>query len=195
MAVPLAQLTRRELLNVASFSFIPVGELVLSVTIARQLWPAMSVMVVANSLVPEILAYQHPDVEHLELTREFSKDSFVVPYDAGGYIDDEESFLKKVMYKGETAKTSSYFKYLELGATGIPTIGATGFSPFVNATDYLEGLAVIETRLKTGIISERMFIWARLRLDGGTKTDPKTRKIMFTVEKRPSSLNNATVVA
>jgi hypothetical protein len=40
-----------------------------------------------------------------------------------------------------------------------------------------------------------MFIWSRLRLEGDTKTDPKTRKIGFTIEKRPSTLNMTTIVA
>ena len=193
MATP--TIIRRELLNVASFNFIPVGETVLSTTLAQNTWPSLSAMVVSNVLVSGILAYKHTDIETLELTREYEKTEFQIPLDTGGYTMDEEPFLKKVMYKGETAMTSNYFKQLEMGLAAPATIAATSVAPFVNNNDYIEGLSVIEFRNKAATITERMFIWSRLRLDGVTKTDPKTRKISFTVEKRPSSLNMATIVA
>jgi hypothetical protein len=193
MATP--TIIRRELLNVASFNFIPVGETILSTTLAQNTWPTLAAMVVSNSLVAGVLAYKHTDVETLELKREYVKDAFIIPLDSGGYTEDEESILKTVTYKGETAVTSSYFKMLELGLSAVPTIGATALTPFVNNNDYIEGLSVIEFRNKLGVITERIFIWSRLRLEGDTKTDPKTRKVGFTIEKRPSTLNMTTLVA
>ena len=194
MATP--TIIRRELLNVASFNFIPAGENILSTALlAQNTWPSLAAMVVSNSLVAGGLAYKHTDIETLELTREYEKTEFQVPLDSGGYTMDEEPFLKKVMYKGETAMTSNYFKMLEMGLAAPATIAATSVAPFVNNNDYLEGLSVIEFRNKAAVITERIFIWSRLRLDGATKTDPKTRKISFTIEKRPSSLNMVTIVA
>ena len=194
MAIPASALTRRELLNVATLAFIPVGETVLATTLAYQTWPAQNVMVVADALVAGVTDYQMPDIETLELTREFEVEVIKLPQSTGGYYDDEDSTIKKVQYKGETSKTSSYFKRLELATATVPVIG-TPITPFADQYGYIEGLAVIEQRNKNGTLVERIFFWSRLRLDGASKTDPKTRKIGFTLEKRDSSLNTVTILA
>ena len=194
MPAPVSTLTRRELLNVSTLCFIPVGESLLTTTLAYQTWPAQSVMVVTGALVAGVTAYQMPDIETLELSREFEVDTFQVPQSTGGYYNDEESTLKKVIYKGETSKTSSYFKQLELATATVPVIG-TAIVPFALNNSHIEGLAVIEQRNKSGVLVERIFFWSRLRLDGASKTDPKTRKIAFTLEKRDSSLNTVTLLA
>lgn len=194
MAVPVSTLTRRELLNVATLCFIPVGETILATTLAYQTWPTQEAMVVTGALVAGVTAYQMPDIETLELTRDFEVEVIKLPQSTGGYYDDEDSALKKVQYKGETAKTSSYFKKLELATATVPVI-ATAIVPFADQYGYIEGLAVIEQRNKAGTLVERIFFWSRLRLDGASKTDPKTRKISFTLEKRDSSLNTVTILA
>lgn len=194
MSIPAAALTRRELLNVATLCFVPVGETILATTLAYQTWPAQNVMVVTGALVAGVTAYQMPDIETLELTREFEVETVKLPQSTGGYYDDEDSSLKKVQYKGETSKTSSYFKQLELATVTVPIL-TTPIQPFAAANGYLEGLAVIEFRNKSGVLTERIFFWSRLRLDGASKTDPKTRKIGFTLEKRDSSLNTVTILA
>ena len=194
MAIPASALTRRELLNVATLCFVPVGETILATTLAYQTWPAQNVMVVADALVAGVTAYQMPDIETLELTREFEVEVIKLPQSTGGYYDDEDSTIKKVQYKGETSKTSSYFKRLELATATVPVIG-TPITPFADQYGYIEGLSVIEQRNKSGTLVERIFFWSRLRLDGASKTDPKTRKIGFTLEKRDSSLNTVTILA
>ena len=194
MAVPVTALTRRELLNVSALCFVPVGETILATTLAYQTWPAQNVMVVTGALVAGVTAYQMPDIETLELSREYEVEVIKLPNSTGGYYDDEDSSLKKVLYKGETSKTSSYIKQLELATATVPVI-ATAITPFADQNGYIEGLAVIEQRNKSGTLVERIFFWARLRLDGASKTDPKTRKIGFTLEKRDSSLNTVTILA
>lgn len=181
-------LIRRELLNVALLSFIPVGETVASTTVSATSWPA------DGTLNANLTSYQIPDVETLELSRTYDHDPIMVPSDAGGYFPDDEPTLKKVEYKGATAKTSIYFKKLELATATIPVVG-TALTPFVDNNDYLEGLAVIQFRNKSGTITESIHFWARLRIDGGTKTDPKTRKIGFSLERRIAALNTTTILA
>ena len=194
MAIPAAALTRRELLNVATLCFIPAGETVLATTLAYQTWPSQAAMVVTGALVAGITAYQMPDIETLELSRDYEIETIKLPQSSGGYYDDEDSTLKKVVYKGETSKTSSYIKQLELATQTVPVIGAA-IQPFAGANGYIEGLAVIEQRSKSGVLVERIFFWSRLRLDGASKTDPKTRKIGFMLEKRDSTLNTVTILA
>jgi hypothetical protein len=178
---------RRELLNVAFLAFIPVGEVVDSVTIAEATWPD-------NVPTTNYSNYEIHDVETLLMEKTFDTETFKIPKASGGYQDDDENTVKKVLFKGKSAKTSSYFKQLEHGLATVPVVG-TAQAPYVNNNDYIEGVVLIEFQNKSGTVTERLQIWARLRLDNPGETGPTTRKLEFSIEKRDSSNNTYMLVA
>lgn len=177
---------RRELLNVAFLAFIPVGESVDATIVSASTWPD-------NVPLSNYTVYQIPDVETLTLAREYDTEVFTIPKSSGGYFDDEESTLKKVTYSGKTAKGSTYFKMLENGLATVPEVGVAQ-APFVRNDDYVEGVVLIEFQNKSGVVTERVQFWARLRLTNPGDVGPETRKLEFAIEVRESG-NNTHVLA
>lgn len=185
--MPAPTTIRRELLNVAFLAFIPAGELVDAITVSATTWPD-------NVPLTNWTAYQIPDVETLTLTKDYDSETIKVPRSSGGYFEDVESTLKKVLYKGKTSKTSSYFKKLENGLLTVPVVGAAQ-SPFVDNNNFIEGVALMEIQGKSGLVTERLQIWCRLRLESPGDTGPNTRKLEFSLEKRDSGNNTYVLVA
>lgn len=177
---------RRELLN-ARVYFIPSGESVDSITVSETTWPD-------NSPTTNYTNYQLQDTETLKCEREFEVETFKVPKSTGGYNDDDESILKKVTYTGVTAKTNSLLKQLEHGLSSVPAVG-TAQTPFASNNDYVEGVALIELQNKSGTVTERIQIWARLRLQDSGEVGPNTKKLTYTLERRDSTLNTYLLVA
>jgi hypothetical protein len=184
MAAP--TVIRRELLN-ARVYFIPAGEVVDSVTVANATWPD-------GDPITNWTAYQLQDTETLAVEREFDTETFQIPKAAGGYLDDDESTLKKVTFAGETAKTSSLIKQLEYGLASQPVVG-TPQAPFTRNDDYLEGVALIEFQNKSGVVTERLQMWSRLRVTNPGTVGPQTKKITYQLERRDSVLNTYLLVA
>jgi hypothetical protein len=179
---------RRELLN-ARVYFIPAGEVVdgnpaLSATTA---WPD-------NSPTTNYTAFQLQDTETLKCEREFEEETFKIPKAAGGYADDVESTLKKVTYTGATAKTNSLLKQIEHGLASQPVVG-TAQSPFARNDNYVEGLSFIELQNKTGVVTERIQVWSRIRLTDAGEVGPNTKKLTYTLEVRDSTQNSYLLVA
>jgi hypothetical protein len=178
--------TRRESLN-ARVYFIPAGEVVDAVTVAVATWPD-------NVPTANYTSYQLQDTESLKCEREFEKETFRIPKATGGYLDDEESQLKKVLYTGETHKTNSLLKRLEHALATVPVVG-TAQAPFVNNDDFVEGVALIEIQNKSGVITERLQFWSRLRLPESGQIGPATKKLTYSLETRESSANSYVLVA
>lgn len=179
--------TRRELLN-ARVYFLPAGEVVDSVTVALAgPWPD-------NSPTSNYTNYQLQDTETLKCEREFEKETFKIPKSSGGYVDDEESLLKKVTYTGETHKTNSLLKQIEHGLNSQPVVG-TAQSPFVRNDDYVEGVSLIELQNKTGVVTERIQVWSRLRLPNPGDIGTASKKLTYTLEVRESAANTYVLVA
>jgi hypothetical protein len=177
---------RRELLN-ARVYFIPNGETVDSVTVDSDTWPD-------NNPLTNWTNYQLQDTETLAIEKTYDTETFKIPKDAGGYRDDDENTLKKVLYTGVTAKTNSYFKKLEHALASVPVVG-TAQAPHVANDDYIEGVALIELQNKTGTVTERIQIWARLRIANPGEVGPATRKVTYTLESRDSGNNTYLLVA
>lgn len=177
---------RRELLN-ARVYFIPAGETVDSVTVDDETWPD-------NSPLTNWTNYMLQDTETLKRERTYDTETFKVPKAAGGYADDDENTLKKTLFTGTTAKTNSYFKKLENGLATVPVVG-TAQAPDADNNDYIEGVALIEFQNKTGAVTERLQIWARLRLVDPGDVGPATRKITYSLERRDSGNNTYLLVA
>jgi hypothetical protein len=179
---------RRELLNGRVY-FIPVGEVVdgnpaLSATTT---WPD-------NSPTTNYTNYMLHDTETISVAREFEEEIFKIAKAAGGYTDDVESTLKRVVYTGTTAKTNSLFKQLEHGLASQPVVG-TAQSPFARNDDYVEGLSFIELQNKSGAVTERIQVWSRLRLPEPGQVGPNTKKLTYTIEIRDSVQNSYQLVA
>lgn len=185
--MPAPTVIRRELLNIAFLSFIPVGESVDAIVVANGTWPD-------NSPLTNWTNYRIPDVETMMLEREFDDEIIPIPKASGGYFDDLESTLKKVVYKGKTSRTSSYFKRLENGLASIPVVG-TAQAPHVSNQNFIEGVVLMEIQNKTGVVTERLQFWCRLRLDNPGETGPATRKLEFSLELRESGNNTYVLVA
>jgi hypothetical protein len=177
---------RRELLN-ARVYFIPAGDTVDSVLVAEALWPD-------NNPTANWTAYQLQDTETLKVEREYEQETFQIPKATGGYFDDEEGTLKKVTLTGVTAKTSSLIKRLEYGLATEPVVG-TAQAPFVRNDDFQEGVALIEFQNKSGTVTERLQIWARLRVSDAGEAGPNSKKITYVIERRDSVLNSYVLVA
>lgn len=177
---------RRELLN-ARVYFIPLGEIVDSVTVAEATWPD-------NAPTANWTAFQLQDTETLKCEREFEEETFKIPKASGGYSDDVESLLKKVTYTGATAKTNSLLKQLEHGLNSQPVVG-TAQAPFVKNDNFVEGVSLIELQNKSGVVTERIQIWSRLRLSDSGEVGPATKKLTYTIERRDSAANTYLLVA
>lgn len=177
---------RRELLN-ARVYFIPVGTVVDLITVSSTTWPDN---VPTTNYTDRMLQ----DTETIAKEKSYDTETFKIPKSTGGYTDDEESTLKKVVFTGETGKTREMFKQLEWGTATEPVIG-TALAPFTENEDYLEGVALIEFQNKTGVVTERYQTWARLRLKDDGKVGPTTKKITYTLEVRESGNNTYLAVA
>jgi hypothetical protein len=177
---------RRELLN-ARVYFIPSGELVDAVTVTETAWPD-------NNPTANWTAFQLHDTETIKADREYEEEVFKIPRATGGYNDDVEKSLKSVKYTGLTAKTNSLLKQLEHGLSSQPVAGAAQ-APFANGNDYVEGVALIEIQNKTGAVTERIQIWARIRLTDPGEIGPQTKKLTYELEKRDSVNNSYVLVA
>lgn len=173
---------RRELLNVALLAFVPVGEVVDSVTVAKGTWPdAAPTTNYTNYLIAE--------VETIKAKREFDTEEFKIPKNTGNYFTDKETSLKSVIFEGETAKTNSVFKQLEHALASVPAVG-TALTPYVGTNDYKEGVVLLELQNKGGTVTERIQVWGKLRLvDPGT-IGPATRKLKFEIEVDFTATNN-----
>lgn len=178
---------RRENLN-ARVYFLPVGEVVDAVTVVQNgPWPD-------NVPTTNYTNFQLQDTESLKCDREHDVETFKIPKATGGYLDDEESLLKKVTYTGETHKTNSLLKQLEHGLASQPVVG-TSQAPFVSNTNYVEGVALIEIQNKTGAVTERIQVWVRLRLPNAGDIGPAAKKLTYTLEVRDSTANSYLLVA
>lgn len=177
---------RRELLN-ARVYFIPDGETVDSVDVDFETWPD-------NDPVTNWTAYMLQDTETLKSEKTYDTETFQIPKDSGGYSDDDENTLKKVIYTGTTAKTSSLFKKLEHALATVPVVG-TAQAPHADNDDFVEGVALIEFQNKTGTVTERLQIWCKLRLADPGEVGPTTRKLTYTLERRDSGNNTYLLVA
>jgi|JFJP01.1.fsa_nt_gi hypothetical protein len=176
---------RRETLNARAY-FVPVGETVGAVTVAKEDWP-----VVADE--SDIEGYQLHDVESIKVEKEYDSEIVKIPGDRG-YIDDEEKTLKKVSYLGTTSKTNSLLKKLEHGLVTIPVVG-TPQAIHASSEDYVEGVAYIYNQNKSGTTVETITIWARIRLTDSGEVGPNMKKLTYSLEKRDSSLNSYELVA
>jgi len=184
MSAPIS--IRRELLN-ARVYFIPAGETVDAVTVAEATWPD-------NNPITNWTAYQLHDTEEVTLEREFEQETFKIPKATGGYFDDDDPTLKKVTLVGVTAKTSSIIKQLEYGLAAQPAVGVAQ-APWTENEDFVEGVSLIELQNKAGVITERIQIWSRLRVNDPGKIGPQTKKITYSLEKRDSTANSYVLVA
>lgn len=177
---------RRELLN-ARVYFIPAGETVDSVTVSATAWP---------DGVPTTnwTAYQLHDTETIRAEREYEQETFQIPRATGGYIDDDENTLRKVMFTGVSAKTSSLMKQLEHGLPSQPVVG-TPLAPFSRNDDFIEGVSLLEFQNKSGTVTERLQVWSRIRLSDAGEVGPQTKKLTYVIEVRDSALNTYLLVA
>lgn len=178
--------SRRELLN-ARVYFIPLGEIVDSVTVAEATWPD-------NAPTANWTAFMLADTETIKCEREFEEEVFKIAKSTGGYTDDKESTLKAVTYTGTTAKTNSLLKQLEHGLATQPVVG-TAQAPFARNDDYVEGVALIELQNKSGVVTERIQIWSRIRLTDSGEVGPASKRMTYTLERRDSSANSYVLVA
>jgi hypothetical protein len=178
--------TRRELLN-ARVYFIPTGESVDAVTVTETTWPD-------NSPTTNWTNYQLHDTETIKSERQYEEETFKIPRASGGYNNDIEKTLISVTYTGVTAKTNSLLKQLEHGLSSQPVAG-TAQAPFANGNDYVEGVALLELQNKSGVVTERIQIWARLRLTDPGEVGPQTKKLTYQLEKRDSVNNSYVLVA
>lgn len=173
-------LIRRELKN-ARLYFIPAGEVVDGVTVSATTWPD-------NVPTSNYTAYQFVDIETVKETKEVETETFKIPKATGGYEIDTEEMLVKRMWNATTAKTNSILKQLEHALAG-PVVASTAQAPFVNNSNYVDGVQLLEIQNKNGVIIERTQTWSRLRLVTAGDVGPATAKVEFSLEQRYSTLN------
>lgn len=178
MAAP--TLIRRELKNVR-FYFIPAGEIVDTVTVAKETWPD-------NVPTTNYTAYQWPDVETLKLEKTVKEEIIQIPADEGGYMDDPEEMTTMRKWTGVTAKTNNIIKQLDNGLAAVVADNVAQ-APDQVSDNYKEGISLIEVQGKNGTMIERRQMWSRVRIKTTGDAAPTTAKVEFTVERRPSSLN------
>ena len=179
-------LIRRELKN-ARIYFIPAGE-----TIA--LGNVEASMVVANATWPDNTPatnwsnYQIPDIETVKSVKSIKSETFNVPNDNGGYLEDIEEMVTMRKWTATTHKTNSYLKQLEHGLAAI-AVASTAQAPGSRPDNFIDGVMLLEVQNKSGAVIERTQVWSRLRLVNGGDVGPATSQVEFSLEQRPSSLN------
>lgn len=173
-------LIRRELKN-ARLYFIPAGETVDAVTVSVTAWPD-------NVPTSNYTTYQFADIETVKEAKEVETETFKIPKATGGYTIDTEEMLVKRMWNATTAKTNSILKQLEHALAG-PVVASTAQAPFVNNSNFVEGVMLLEIQNKNSVVIERTQVWARLRLVTAGDVGPATAKVEFSLEQRESTLN------
>lgn len=179
-------LIRRELKN-ASVYFIPEGENVDGDIVSSVLWPDPAP---AENYGP----YQFLDIEMLKESKEVETETFKIPKATGGYTNDTEEMLVKRMWTATTAKTNSILKKLE-HALADAVVASTPQAPFVNNSNYVDGVMLLKIQNKNGVLIERTRAWVRLRLVTAGDVGPTTAKVEFSLEQRDNELNSYTVFA
>ena len=129
--------------------FIPRGAVVDAVTVAIATWPDMN----PTSNWGD---YQLGDIETLKPTRKTESESFIVPADAGGYDENVEEIVVSNSWTAETALTNELLKQLDYGLV-TPPVAGTAQTPFARKENYLEGVLLKETQIRsTGAVTERL---------------------------------------
>jgi len=169
----------------AKVYFIPVGEVVDSVTVANATWPD-------SNPITNWTNYQFHDTETIELERTYEKEAFKVG--VGLNTEDEETTIKRIAYMGKTHKTNSLIRRLEFGLAAAPVNG-TAQAPFVNHDDFIEGVALIEFINKNEATVQRLQTWSRLRLKEAGPTGAEVREFSYELEIRASTANTYLPIA
>jgi hypothetical protein len=179
-------LTRRELLNARLF-FIPAGTVLAlgsgssSLTVAVGAWPD-------NDPITNWTNFEFEDIEKVTDVIESEKEPFKVPRATGGYrLDEEENIVRRVL-TFTTSKTNAILKQL---ANALPTfiVSGTAQAPTAKNDNFMEGVALIEYQNKDGRVTERLQVWAKLRVVTPGEVGPATRKIQFSIEQMDSGNN------
>jgi hypothetical protein len=178
--MPAPTLIRRELKN-ARIYFIPVGEVVDSVTVANATWPD-------NVPLTNWTNYQIPDIETVKSERTVKSETFSIPNDNGGYTEDTEEMVTSRKWTATTHKTNSYLKQLENGLAAT-AVASSAQTPGGKADNFIDGVMLLEIQNKGGTVIERTQVWARLRLVSGGEVGPATSQVEFSLELRQSTLN------
>ena len=179
-------LIRRELKN-ARIYFIPVGETIAlgngeaSMSVGNTTWPD-------NTPTTNWSLYQFPDVETVKSVKTVKSETFNVPNDNGGYTEDIEEMVTMRKWTAITHKTNSYLKQLENGLAAT-LVASTAQAPGSKADNFIDGVMLLEVQNKSGTVTERTQVWARLRLVNGGDVGPATAQVEFSLELRPSTLN------
>ena len=171
---------RREHLN-CRFYFIPNGETVDTVTIARATWPD------ANPTT-NWTNYQFRDIEKCMPDHKVDTEEWKVPADSGGYDNDSEEQVQTRRWKLTTAWSNNYIKRLEHALASNPVVD-TAQTPGVKNDNFITGVALFEFQNKNGDIVERFQLWGKLRLTNQPASEPKSRSFEVSFEQLSSGNN------
>lgn len=184
MAAP--TLIRRELAN-AVLSFIPAGETVDSVTVAKELWPD-------EDPTTNYTDYAIPDIEKVVEEKSVVDEEIMIPDANGGYFADDEQMVTSRMWVITTAKTSNLIKQLDKGLAST-LVAAAAQTHGTKSDNFVMGVLRIVMVNKNGSVLETTKVWAKLRVRSTGETGPATKKIELQFKQYPSSLNTITVAA
>lgn len=171
---------RREYSN-CRFYFIPVGEVVDSVTISRNTW-------VDAAPLTNWTDYNIPEIEKCAPLHTVEEEPFKIPAESGGYDIDTEEQVTKRLWEMMTARSNNYFKRLEHALSANPTVD-NAQTPGVRNDNFIIGVGLGEFQNKDGSMIERWQLWGKLRLKGIPAIEAKTRMWTFTFEQMSSALN------
>ncbi len=180
-------LVRRERKN-ATIAFVPLGEVVDSVTVSKTTWPD-------GNPTTNYTDFAIPDIEELIEVLLKSKEPFKVPRSSGGYRIETETNLEGMTFEALTAKTNSYLKGLTW-ATPATVATGTAQAPNERSQLWIDGVLLIELRNNAGAIIDRCQVWARMTLeDAGPAAKPETSKLKIMFEVLDSGNNTYLAVA
>jgi len=166
--------------------FIPAGSVVDSVTVAVATGPDADPATNYSD-------FEIHDIETLQPEKETESETFLIPSDTDGYEEDLDETVKSNSWVAETSKTNAIVKMLEYGLESLP-VATVAQVPFARKENYVEGILLKETQVRSVGVTERLQIWARAYLVTPGQSSSKTSKVQLRFRKMASA-NNTFVIA
>lgn len=163
---------RRETLFSHLF-FIPIGQTVDAVTVAKNVWPDST----------PSTNYSDFKLKEIESLKPFqnteTENRIYVSETTAGWTQDDEVTRKNSGYTFDVAPTNALYKMLQYGLTAFPAAGVAQV-PYARKEAYIDGVLLKETGVVgVGDITEREHVWARLELVSAGDQTNKTAKVQL----------------
>lgn len=186
--------TRRELKN-ARLYFVPAGTVLPLGAGAAPLTVSPTAAFPDNDPVTNYTDWQFKDIEEVKESLTVKSEDFMIPGAGPGYDGDNDDIVTARHYAATTHKTNSLVKQLQHGLASVPVVGVTQ-ALGVNKSNVIEGVLLIEmVEQRLGVVTERLSMWAKLRVKSPGDVGPTTSKVELDFAMMPHPSNSYVLVA